>query len=98
MQGAFSRDVMAPDASPEGLRRSVDTCLKALDGKKKIDLFECARVDPKVTITETMKSLKALVDEGKFDHVGLSEVSAKSVKEANSVSTACCHLDPGERS
>jgi hypothetical protein len=40
---------MHPDGSPENVRRSVDTCLKLLKGKKKIDIFECARgmaVDP----------------------------------------------------
>jgi len=39
-----------PDASPEFLRRDVDNVLKALDGKKKLDMFECARVDPKVYV------------------------------------------------
>jgi pyridoxine 4-dehydrogenase len=34
---------MAPDGSPEGVRRSVDNCLKLLNGKKKLDIFECAR-------------------------------------------------------
>lgn len=40
-------DQWIPDASPEHLRKDVDRALKALDGKKKLDMFECARVDPK---------------------------------------------------
>jgi pyridoxine 4-dehydrogenase len=36
-----------PNASAEHLRSDVDAALKALDGKKKLDMFECARVDPK---------------------------------------------------
>jgi pyridoxine 4-dehydrogenase len=36
----------APDASEEHLRKDVDRALEALDGKKKLDMFECARVDP----------------------------------------------------
>jgi len=39
---------MVPDCSPENIRRSVDAVIKALDGKKKVDLFECARVDSRV--------------------------------------------------
>jgi pyridoxine 4-dehydrogenase len=34
---------LAPDGSPENIRRSVDNCLKLLNGKKKLDIFECAR-------------------------------------------------------
>jgi aryl-alcohol dehydrogenase-like predicted oxidoreductase len=34
---------MLPDGSPENVRRSVDTCINLLKGKKKIDIFECAR-------------------------------------------------------
>lgn len=37
-----------PDASEEFLRKDVESVLKALDGKKKLDMFECARVDSKV--------------------------------------------------
>lgn len=33
----------SPDGSPEHIRRSVDNCLKLLNGKKKLDIFECAR-------------------------------------------------------
>jgi pyridoxine 4-dehydrogenase len=36
------------DSSEEFLRKDVDGILKALDGKKKLDMFECARVDPKM--------------------------------------------------
>jgi pyridoxine 4-dehydrogenase len=35
-----------PDGSAEFLRREVESALEVLDGKKKLDLFECARVDP----------------------------------------------------
>ncbi len=77
---------LAPDASPANLRRSVDAILTALDGKKRLDLFECARVDHNYPIEETIKELKALVEEGKFDHIGVSEVSADSLRKANSVS------------
>src|SRR5579859_1100632 len=37
-----------PDTSEEFLRRDVENVIKALGGKKKLDMFECARVDPKM--------------------------------------------------
>jgi len=67
VKGGVKPTELAPDSSPENLRRSVDAILKALDGKKKMDLFECARVDSKVSIEDTITTLKGLVAEGKFD-------------------------------
>jgi len=75
----------APDSSPEGLRRSVDAINAALRGTKKLDAFECARVDPKRPIEETIKDLAVLVKEGKFDHIGMSECSAATLRRANAV-------------
>jgi pyridoxine 4-dehydrogenase len=40
-----------PEATPEFLRKDVDGVLKYLDGKKRLDMFECARVDPKVYVS-----------------------------------------------
>lgn len=36
------------NGSPDGVRRSIENCLKILDGKLKLDLFELAKVDRKV--------------------------------------------------
>jgi pyridoxine 4-dehydrogenase len=49
---------MKPDGSPEGIRTSVDNCLKLLKGRKKIDIFECARVDHNTPIETTLKVLE----------------------------------------
>ncbi|KAI0060339.1 aldo/keto reductase [Artomyces pyxidatus] len=57
------------DSSPENLRRSVDQCNSSLRGKKVIDLFQCARVDPNYPIEDTIKILKGFVDEGKFKYM-----------------------------
>lgn len=54
------------DCSPAGLRALVDNALKTLDGKKKIDIFGCARVDPDVPVEEGIEALAALRDEGKI--------------------------------
>jgi len=73
------------DASAENLLRSVTACNEALRHKKRIDLFECARVDPKRPIEETIKNLKALVEQGLFDYIGLSEASADTLRRAHAV-------------
>jgi pyridoxine 4-dehydrogenase len=85
IKGGLADGKLAPDASPENLRRSVTAINEALDGAKRLDLFECARVDPNVSIEETVKSLKALIDEGLFDYIGLSETAADTLRRANKV-------------
>ena len=57
----------------------------ALRGKKRLDLFECARVDPSRPIEETIGHLKALITEGFFDHIGMSECSADTLRRAHTV-------------
>ena len=71
--------------SPENLRRSVDACIAALRGTKKIDLFETARIDPNVPVEQTIKTLAQLKDEGKFDHIGMSECRAETLRKGHSV-------------
>jgi pyridoxine 4-dehydrogenase len=44
-----------------------------------------ARVDKNVPIEDVMKSYKILINEGKFTHVGLSEVSAETIRRAQAV-------------
>ncbi|KAI0313922.1 aldo/keto reductase [Amylostereum chailletii] len=85
VKGGMKPYTMQLDVTPEGLRRSVDFVLEKLRGKKKLDLFETARVDRSVPHEEQMKVLAGLVAEGKFDFIGLSEVGAKTVREANAV-------------
>jgi pyridoxine 4-dehydrogenase len=73
------------DGSRENLRRSVDNILKALRGKKRLDMFEPARRDPNYEIEHYAEVLSELVKEGKFDYVGLSEVAAATVRRAHKV-------------
>lgn len=74
-----------PDASPENLRRSVENINAALRGTKRLDLFECARVDPKYSVEHTIGILSGFVKEGLFDHIGMSECSAESLRRGNAV-------------
>lgn len=48
VKGAFNLKTYSADGSPEGVRASVMNIKKYLGDAKKLDLFECARVDPKV--------------------------------------------------
>jgi len=73
---------MHPDGSPEGIKRSVENCLKLLDGKKSIDIFEPARVDKNTPIETTLKALEEYVKAGKIGGISLSEVSAATIHRA----------------
>jgi pyridoxine 4-dehydrogenase len=77
---------MHPDGSPEGVRSSVDNCLRLLKGKKKIDIFECARVDKNIPIEITLKTLdEEYVKTGKIGGIALSEVGAATIEKAANV-------------
>ena len=72
-----------PDGSGASVRDSVEKALEVLPPSlKKIDYFQCARVDPNTPIEDTMRTLKALVQEGKIGAVGLSEVKAETIRRA----------------
>lgn len=59
--------------------------MRILDGVKKIDIFECARVDPKTPIEETVGALAECVKEGKIGGIGLSETGAATIRRAHAV-------------
>ena len=83
IKGGLKPGQLAPDGSEENIRRSVRDSLAGLGGTKtKIDVFECARIDPAVGVESTVKSLKKLVDEGLIGAIGLSEVDAETIKKA----------------
>jgi len=85
VKGGTREDSLEADASEANLRRSVDTINQHLGGAKRMDLFECARVDPKIPIEEVITTLAKLVKEGKFDHIGMSECSAATLRRAHKV-------------
>jgi pyridoxine 4-dehydrogenase len=85
VKGGAKEGELAPDASPANLRRSVTAIVTALDGAKRLDLFECARVDPSVPVEDVMRTLATLRDEGLFDHIGMSECAAGTLRRACAV-------------
>jgi len=70
-----------PDGRPEHLRAACESSLKRLRVDQ-IDLYQFHRPDPKVPFEESIGALKALKDEGKIRHLGLSNVTTDQVEQA----------------
>jgi aryl-alcohol dehydrogenase-like predicted oxidoreductase len=70
-----------PLGRPEYLRQQVELNLRHL-GLESLDLLQLHRVDPKVPLAEQVGELAELQTEGKIRHIGLSEVSVDTLKEA----------------
>lgn len=73
-------DGLVRDASPEWLRRDVDTSLGAL-GIDHIDLYQVHWPDSAVPAAETAGALADLISEGKIRHAGVSNYETAQVKE-----------------
>lgn len=85
IKGSYDAATHTPDCSPDGIRASVEEALRILDGSKKIDIFECARVDPEVPVETSIRALAELVSAGKIGGIGLSEVGANTIRRAHAV-------------
>jgi len=85
IKGGLKPGAMAPDGSEQNVQRSIDECLRVLDGKKFLDLFECARVDPNTPIETTITAINKYVEAGKLGGISLSEVGEKTIRRAAKV-------------
>lgn len=72
------------DGRPETLRRNCEDSLRRL-GTDVIDLYYLHRWDKKVPIEDSIGAMSRLVEEGKVRALGLSEVSAATVRRAHAV-------------
>ena len=77
-------DLWFPCGRPEYLRQECEMSLRRL-GQESLDLFQLHRIDPKVEADEQFGLLRDLLDEGKVQAVGLSEVSIEEIKKARIV-------------
>ncbi len=77
-------DERAVDGSANYVRRACDASLQRL-GVDCIDLYYLHRVDPTVAIEETVGAMAELVRQGKVRHLGLSEVSAATLRRAHAI-------------
>jgi aryl-alcohol dehydrogenase-like predicted oxidoreductase len=69
---------------PEYLHQECEMSLRRL-GQESLDLFQLHRIDPKVPAEEQFGMLKDLLDAGKVQAVGLSEVSVEEIIAARAI-------------
>lgn len=70
------------DGRPDTLRRQCEASLGRL-GTDHVDIYYLHRLDPRVPIEESVGALGRLVEEGKIRSIGLSEVSANTLRRAS---------------
>jgi pyridoxine 4-dehydrogenase len=73
-----------PVGRPEYLRQCAELSLRRLEVET-LDLWQLHRIDAKVDREEQFAELKALQDEGKVRHLGLSEVTIEEIEAASKV-------------
>jgi pyridoxine 4-dehydrogenase len=73
------------------LERKVDFILDKLRGTKKLDLFEPARVIQGIPLEQSTRIMAKFISQGKFDHIGLSEVRAEQVRQGHRVNSHPSH-------
>ncbi len=72
------------NATPEYVRTAVERSLKNLNTDY-IDLYYLHRLDPNVPIEDTIGAMADVVKEGKVKYLGLSEVTAETIKRAHNI-------------
>lgn len=72
------------NGKPEYVRQAVEGSLRRLDTDV-IDLYYLHRVDPNTPIEVTVEAMGQLVKDGKVRGIGLSEVSAETLRKAHEV-------------
>jgi len=70
-----------PVGRPAYLRQQVELSLRRL-GLERIDLLQLHRIDPDVPVADQVGELKALQDEGKIRHIGLSQIGVAELRQA----------------
>ncbi len=85
----FTQDPTSPtgrglDGSPAHVAKACDASLRRLQVDV-IDLYYLHRVDPKTPIEDTVAAMAKLVEAGKVRHLGLSEVSPRTLRRAHAV-------------
>ncbi|KQP17899.1 aldo/keto reductase [Pseudorhodoferax sp. Leaf267] len=80
-RGQYQRRI---DNSPAYIRQACEASLRRL-GVERIGLYYCHRRDAQVPLAEMVGALADLVREGKIAAIGLSEVSADSLRAAHAV-------------
>lgn len=69
---------------PAYLRQECEMSLRRL-GLEQIDLYQLHRIDPAYPLEDQIGELRALQEEGKIRHIGLSEVNVEQVNAAQQI-------------
>ncbi len=77
-----SGEITGTDGSPANARAVAEASLRRLQTEV-IDLYYLHRVDPAVPVEETVGAMAELITEGKVRAIGLSEVSAETLRRAH---------------
>jgi aryl-alcohol dehydrogenase-like predicted oxidoreductase len=75
---------MGVDGHPDQIAGRCEESLQHL-GMETIDIYFMHRLDPNVPIEETVGGMARLVEQGKVRHLGLCEVSSKTLRRAHAV-------------
>jgi aryl-alcohol dehydrogenase-like predicted oxidoreductase len=73
-----------PVGRPAYLRQCLEMSLRRL-AVERIDLYQLHRVDPDTPLEDSLGELKALQDEGKIRHIGVSEVDVPTLEKMRGV-------------
>jgi aryl-alcohol dehydrogenase-like predicted oxidoreductase len=79
-RGAF----IGHDASPVAVKNSLAYSLTRL-GTDYIDLYQPARLDPRVPVEETVGAIAEMIQAGYVRYLGLSEMGADTIRRAHAV-------------
>ena len=78
--GAF----VGHDASPAAVKNSLAYTLTRL-GTDYVDLYQPARLDPRVPIEDTVGAIAEMIQAGYVRYIGLSEMGAQTIRRAHAV-------------
>jgi aryl-alcohol dehydrogenase-like predicted oxidoreductase len=79
-RGAF----IGHDASPAAVKNSLAYSLQRL-GTDYVDLYQPARLDPRVPIEDTVGAIAEMIEAGFVRYLGLSEMGAETIRRAHAV-------------
>ncbi|KAL5329804.1 hypothetical protein ACEPPN_003323 [Leptodophora sp. 'Broadleaf-Isolate-01'] len=95
IKGGLNLKTYFPDGSEAGVRTSIDNCLRLLAGKKSIDLFECARQNRGISLSEvSTTTIRRAAKVAKISAVEV-ELSLWSTDPLiNGIAEACAEHNP----
>lgn len=82
VKGGLVMPSFAPDGSEQNVLQCIEETKQQLGGAKRLDIYESARVDPKIPIEVTMRAYKKAIDAGEITGVTLSEAAASTIRRA----------------